>query len=198
MYSACIISKKWDNHKKLKKMKKKTHSLELVTCGINEEESYIFAELKNHKPGIGIPDIQKIREVSDVINTIPIKAHEKIAFGTLEVAPQQAGIACIKIPFETKVLTYEELPFAQTGYNFGIEELKEKLSNVENYIEAAVIGAEYISTHEIAALKITYFKKSGQEGVVKIINHKIYKKILPTNTTLVERVVPPDCLLIKR
>jgi hypothetical protein len=176
---------------------KKTCSLKLINCGL--ADSHVFVNLKGFTKGTTIDEIKKIMEVDTVIRTIAVRSHEKLVFtDEIEVVEENKNACKVLLHFQRVIKPYDQLEECSISHSFGPEHLKAKLSSVADYREAASIGAEYAVQEGIPALKIIFMDHQNKEGVARIVNHRIYKKVSPTNTKLVERFVNnTGCLLMK-
>lgn len=173
----------------------RTHSFRVISCGLDEQASAIYAKITGFTESTSVSDIQKINQVAGIIGTLGVRCHEKLVFDPIEVIERKKKTSHIVLPFKKMVLPFEELPF--TLLSHCSDEFQKELTGIER-TEAAFVGARYAVEREHPAVKVIFFKQNSQEGVLRVLNYNLYKKISPADTKRIEKFIgTTGCLLMK-
>ena len=146
----------------------------------------------------GMPEkvdyLKDLKQVRDVIEAFGLKFWEKLVIVETRIAGQVKKFIKLVLTIEKTIPAYEELPFFCLNHK-GDSDTSKKL-RATNLTDASIVAAEYAVKNDLAAVT-AFYTQGNHEGMVRIVNFNIYKKLARADRKVEKFIGKTGCLLLK-
>lgn len=146
----------------------------------------------------GMPEkldyLKDLQQIKDTLSAFGLRFWEKLLVIETKVVRQFEKFVKIVLTVKKTVPVFEELPFFGINHT-GSNEISKKLQKT-NFVDAAIIAAEYAIANQLAGVT-AFYKQGDHQGMVCIVNTHVYKKLSSTDRKVDRFIGTTRCMLLK-